>query len=92
MTCIAFNRKLIDIYKKYILYHSHIIRESKEVRAIQKPINGDMGYVMSRLNLDYITLPKIIVYGPFNLCYSMKFLIEAVSTLPLKFSIYPPIC
>lgn len=71
-------------------YHSHIIRESKLERANPKAISGDMGLIMSRLNLESLTLPKSIISGPSYFSSRMKFLMEATSTLPLKLSIYPP--
>ena len=41
------------------------MRESKLERATAKAITGEIGCAISRLNLDSLTFPKIIFYGPF---------------------------
>lgn len=67
-------------------YHSHSILLSKLVRATAKAMKGDIGEVMSRLNFDSVTFPNITISVPFYISSKMKFLIEAFSTLPLKFN------
>ena len=57
---------LYTIYLIIIIFyhHSHIILESKLERAIPKAIKGDIGGIMSKLNLESFTLPNNMVSSP----------------------------
>jgi hypothetical protein len=69
-----------------------MMRESKLESATANATTGDMGELMSILNLDSVTFPNTTISGPLLVYSSIKFLIDAHSTLPRKFSMYPPMC